>query len=114
MTLIKLASGSNMLGYYMNHGGSNPVGKKTYMNEQFLPKITGLQAADGEVRESDHAYVIYPDTGKNNGIVFRTAEGKQIRFITLTRQEALLTYRFNLWGQHTVAVSDCPLTVQNG
>ena len=40
MTLVKLASGSNLLGYYMYHGGSNPVGKKSYLNEQFLPKIT--------------------------------------------------------------------------
>ncbi|NUU74926.1 beta-galactosidase [Paenibacillus xylanilyticus] len=40
MTLVKLASGSNLLGYYMYHGGSNPVGKKGYLNEQFLPKIT--------------------------------------------------------------------------
>lgn len=40
MTLVKLASGSNLLGYYMYHGGSNPVGKKNYLNEQFLPKIS--------------------------------------------------------------------------
>ncbi|MGG1553454.1 beta-galactosidase [Paenibacillus ferrarius] len=40
MTLVKLASGSNLLGYYMYHGGSNPVGKKGYLNEYALPKIT--------------------------------------------------------------------------
>jgi beta-galactosidase len=40
MTLVKLASGSNLLGYYMYHGGSNPRGKHTYLNETGLPKIT--------------------------------------------------------------------------
>ncbi len=49
MTLVKLGSGSNLLGYYMYHGGSNPVGKKCYLNEQFLPKITyDYQAPLGE------------------------------------------------------------------
>ncbi|ULO09807.1 beta-galactosidase [Paenibacillus sp. 19GGS1-52] len=40
MTLVKLASGSNLLGYYMYHGGSNPTGKHSYYNETSLPKIT--------------------------------------------------------------------------
>jgi len=40
MTLVKLASGSNLLGYYMYHGGSNSVGKYGYLNEYGLPKIT--------------------------------------------------------------------------
>lgn len=40
MTLVKLASGSNLLGYYMYHGGSNPRGKHGYLNEYGLPKIT--------------------------------------------------------------------------
>ncbi|WP_419872450.1 beta-galactosidase [Candidatus Pristimantibacillus sp. PTI5] len=40
MTLVKLASGSNLLGYYMYHGGSNAVGKHGYLNEYGLPKIT--------------------------------------------------------------------------
>ncbi|MCT2196912.1 beta-galactosidase [Paenibacillus sp. p3-SID1389] len=40
MTLVKMGSGSNLLGYYMYHGGSNPVGRKTFLNESGLPKIT--------------------------------------------------------------------------
>jgi len=40
MTLVKLASGSNLLGYYMYHGGTNPVGRKGYLNESGLPKMT--------------------------------------------------------------------------
>ncbi|WP_020619806.1 beta-galactosidase [Paenibacillus daejeonensis] len=41
MTLVKLASGSNLLGYYMYHGGSNPEGQRGgYLNEYGLPKIT--------------------------------------------------------------------------
>ncbi len=33
MAVIKLGSGSNLLGYYMYHGGTNPDGKLTYLNE---------------------------------------------------------------------------------
>jgi Beta-galactosidase len=57
MTLVKLASGSNLLGYYMYHGGSNPVGKKTYLNEQFLPKITyDYQSPLGEFGRVGESY----------------------------------------------------------
>lgn len=33
LALVKLGSGSNLLGYYMYHGGTNPEGKLTYLNE---------------------------------------------------------------------------------
>jgi hypothetical protein len=33
MALVKLGSGSNLLGYYMYHGGTNPVGKLNTLNE---------------------------------------------------------------------------------
>ena len=33
MALVKLGSGSNMLGYYMYHGGTHPDGRLTTMNE---------------------------------------------------------------------------------
>nr|WP_150106712.1 beta-galactosidase [Paenibacillus sp. JDR-2] len=272
MTLVKLASGSNLVGYYMYHGGSNPVGKKGYMNEQFLPRITydyqsplgefgrvgesydrirslslflesfgsvlapmttvlpegqsdlevtdastlrwcvrqkdgsgfvfinnfqdqvdlpqrpfrielettrglvsfpqegeallpgntgvvlpfnldlygisllsstaqlltevqasdgeriiffyahdglapeyvvakaslsGIDVHDGQVSEAGDSYVIRPAVGRNNGISFRTTDGKPVRFMTLSRQDALQTYRFELWEQSTVAISSC-------
>ncbi len=54
---IKLGSGCNFLGYYMFHGGTNPIGKNgTYLNESQVSKISyDYQAALGEygqVRES--------------------------------------------------------------
>lgn len=57
MANIKMGSGCNFLGYYMFHGGSNPLGKYgTFMNEGQVPKISyDYQAALGEfgqVRES--------------------------------------------------------------
>lgn len=33
LAIVKLGSGSNLLGYYMYHGGTNPDGKLTYLNE---------------------------------------------------------------------------------
>ena len=33
MSMVKLGSGVNLLGYYMYHGGSNPKGKKTTLQE---------------------------------------------------------------------------------
>lgn len=57
MANIKIASGCNFLGYYMFHGGSNPVGRHGgFLNEGQAPKISyDFQAALGEfgqVRES--------------------------------------------------------------
>lgn len=34
MAIVKLGSGSNLLGYYMYHGGTNPEGKLTNLNEE--------------------------------------------------------------------------------
>ncbi|WP_336773843.1 beta-galactosidase [Paenibacillus sp. MMO-58] len=278
MTLVKLASGSNLVGYYMYHGGSNPVGRKGYMNEQFLPKITydyqsplgefgrvgesydrirslslflesfgsilapmttvlpdgqsdlevtdtstlrwcvrqkdgsgfaflnnfqdqvdlpqrpfrieletargpvsfpqegeallpgntgvvlpfnldlfgitlisstaqlltevqasdgeriiffyahdglapeyvvakaplsGIDIHDGQVSEAGDSYVIRPAVGRNKGISFRTTDGKPVRFMTLSRQDALQTYRFDLSGQSTVAISSCPVVAHH-
>jgi hypothetical protein len=33
LALVKLASGVNLLGFYMYHGGENPDGKRSYLNE---------------------------------------------------------------------------------
>ncbi len=33
MSLVKLGSGVNLLGYYMYHGGTNPMGKRTTLQE---------------------------------------------------------------------------------
>ena len=57
MANIKIASGCNFLGYYMFHGGSNPLGRNgLFLNEGQVPKISyDYQAALGEfgqVRES--------------------------------------------------------------
>ena len=54
---IKLGSGCNFIGYYMFHGGTNPMGKNgAYLNEAQVPKRSyDYQAALGEfgqVRES--------------------------------------------------------------
>ncbi len=34
MAVVKLGSGSNLLGYYMYHGGTNPDGRNTHLNER--------------------------------------------------------------------------------
>ena len=54
---VKLGSGCNFIGYYMFHGGTNPLGKHgAYLNESQVPKRSyDYQAALGEfgqVRES--------------------------------------------------------------
>ena len=40
MALVKLGSGSNLLGYYMYHGGTNPEGRLTYLNENQRTPVT--------------------------------------------------------------------------
>lgn len=58
MSMVKLAGGCNFIGYYMFHGGTNPIGKTGYMNESTTPKITyDFQAPIGEfgqIRASNH------------------------------------------------------------
>jgi hypothetical protein len=59
MAVVKLAGGSNFLGYYMYHGGTNPRGRLTpFLNEHFVPKLSyDFQAPIGEcgqVRRSYH------------------------------------------------------------
>lgn len=57
MTLMKLAGGCNFVGYYMFHGGTNPVGRTGYLNESTTPKLTyDFQAPIGEfgqIRQSN-------------------------------------------------------------
>ncbi|MBW4085409.1 beta-galactosidase [Paenibacillus sp. S150] len=58
MSLMKIGGGCNFVGYYMFHGGTNPVGKTGYLNESTTPRITyDFQAPIGEfgqVRDSAH------------------------------------------------------------
>lgn len=58
MSLMKIAGGCNFIGYYMFHGGTNPVGRTGYLNESTTPRITyDFQAPIGEfgqIRESNH------------------------------------------------------------
>jgi hypothetical protein len=39
-TIVALGSGTNWLGYYMYHGGSNPTGRRFYLNEDAVPRIS--------------------------------------------------------------------------
>ena len=70
MALVKLGSGSNLLGYYMYHGGTNPEGK-TYLNENQRTKGTNyndmpvknydFQAPLGEFGQKNaHYYMLRP------------------------------------------------------
>jgi hypothetical protein len=56
MAVVKLAGGCSLLGYYMFHGGSNPVGARGFLNEHVVPRLSyDFQAPLGEfgqVRES--------------------------------------------------------------
>ena len=56
MSLVKTANGCNFLGYYMFHGGRNPVDGRLFLNEQYTPRISyDFQAPLGDfgfLRES--------------------------------------------------------------
>ncbi len=66
LALVKLGSGSNLLGYYMYHGGSNPEGKLATLNEcqtspgtanNDLPVCTyDFQAPLGEFGQANQSY----------------------------------------------------------
>lgn len=63
MSLVKLGCGANLLGYYMYHGGSNPEGRNTTLQEtkktdhgtncrHIIMIFKHLSAEYGQVRES--------------------------------------------------------------
>ncbi|OMF48549.1 beta-galactosidase [Paenibacillus peoriae] len=57
MTVMKVAEGCNLIGYYMYHGGSNPRGKvNPFTNDLATPKISydfnAMIGEFGQVRES--------------------------------------------------------------
>ncbi|MMZ50717.1 Beta-galactosidase precursor [compost metagenome] len=59
MTVMKVAEGCNLIGYYMYHGGSNPRGKvNPFTNDLATPKISydfnAMIGEFGQVRESYH------------------------------------------------------------
>ena len=71
MALVKLGSGSNLLGYYMYHGGTNPEGHLTYLNENQKTPVTNyndlpvktydFQAPLGEFgQKNPHYYSLRP------------------------------------------------------
>ncbi len=57
MALMKVAGGCNYIGYYVYHGGSNPIGKHAYLNENTTPKISyDFQAPIGEFGQMRESY----------------------------------------------------------
>lgn len=57
MAIVALGSGTNVLGYYMYHGGSNPVGKHSYLNEFTVPRISyDFQAPVREYGQLNQSY----------------------------------------------------------
>jgi beta-galactosidase len=57
MAIVALGSGTNWLGYYMYHGGSNPVGKRSYLNEFTAPRISyDFQAPIREYGQLNQSY----------------------------------------------------------
>lgn len=58
MAGVKLGSGCNMLGYYMYHGGTNPVGRSgAFLNEGQVPRLSyDFQAALGEFGQARPSY----------------------------------------------------------
>jgi hypothetical protein len=57
LALHKIAGGCNFIGYYMYHGGSNPIGKHAYLNEHVTPKISyDFQAPLGEFGQVRASY----------------------------------------------------------
>ncbi|HET8841705.1 MAG TPA: beta-galactosidase [Ktedonobacteraceae bacterium] len=57
MALVALGGGANGLGYYMYHGGSNSVGKHSYLNEYTVPRISyDFQAPIREFGQLNESY----------------------------------------------------------
>ncbi len=57
MALVKIAGGCSLLGYYMFHGGTNPVGEAGFLNEHVVPRLSyDFQAPLGEFGQQRESY----------------------------------------------------------
>ena len=57
LAFVNLAGGANVIGYYMYHGGTNPVGKHGYLNEHTVPRRSyDFQAPLREFGQSAASY----------------------------------------------------------
>ncbi|WP_376796365.1 beta-galactosidase [Thermogemmatispora sp.] len=57
LAVVALGSGCNWLGYYMYHGGSNPVGRHAFLNEFTVPRLSyDFQAPLGEYGQLHASY----------------------------------------------------------
>ncbi|WP_156025374.1 beta-galactosidase [Thermogemmatispora carboxidivorans] len=57
LAVVALGSGCNWLGYYMYHGGSNPVGRHGFFNEFTVPRLSyDFQAPLGEYGQLHPSY----------------------------------------------------------
>ena len=57
LAVVQLGSGANLLGYYLYHGGSNPIGRHAWMNEFTVPRISyDFQAPLGEFGQFKPSY----------------------------------------------------------
>ncbi|MBX5451808.1 MAG: beta-galactosidase, partial [Thermogemmatispora sp.] len=57
LAVVALGSGCNWLGYYMYHGGSNPPGRRGFLNEFTVPRLSyDFQAPLGEYGQLHASY----------------------------------------------------------
>jgi hypothetical protein len=57
LAVMSLAGGANLIGYYMYHGGTNPVGRHAYLNEFTVPRISyDFQAPIREFGQTPDSY----------------------------------------------------------
>ncbi len=57
MALCRLGEGANMIGYYMYHGGSQPLGKTGRLGEKDMPVVSyDFQAPLQEFAKTNHSY----------------------------------------------------------
>lgn len=68
MVVVKLGSGSNLLGYYVYHGGTNPDGKLTYLNE--CQKTVATNYNDLPVKSYDYQAPLN-EFGLKNPVYYR-------------------------------------------
>ena len=105
MAVVALGSGSNLIGYYMYHGGSHPVGTHSYLNEYRCPRISyDYQAPIGEYgqcaalprAELLHLFIeAYGGTGTDAGGLARIAL-PPIRLIPNSALRGASTRRFRI------------------
>lgn len=105
--LTRLKKGKNIVHVFYAHEG---IPAELVMDKQSVESVT---VSNGQVEEEEQAWFVRSTPGRNHSISFGLTNGDCVQVLILNREEALQSYRFHLWGEEQLIISEAHLFVKN-